>query len=49
MIHAAAAADVLVVVGEFTVAGGVPVRHIAQWDGTVWAAIGSSIVTVSLL
>jgi len=27
--------------GYFTSAGGVPVHHIAKWDGTSWSALGS--------
>jgi len=27
--------------GEFTLAGGVTVNHVARWDGTNWSALGS--------
>ena len=30
----------LIVAGHITTAGGVPVKNIAMWDGTQWAAIG---------
>ncbi len=30
----------LCAVGEFTIAGGVPVRQFAKWDGTNWSAVG---------
>ncbi|MGH2544284.1 MAG: hypothetical protein ACRDIB_15935, partial [Ardenticatenaceae bacterium] len=29
--------------GNFTTAGGVPVNHIARWDGTSWSALGGGI------
>jgi len=34
-------ATVLVAGGEFTQAGGVPVNHVAGWDGAHWAALGA--------
>ena len=33
----------LVVSGEFTVAGGVPVNHIAKWNGTSWSAFTTGV------
>ena len=30
----------LIAAGFFTVAGGVPARYIAKWDGTSWSALG---------
>jgi hypothetical protein len=34
---------VLVVSGQFTIAGGVPATRIAQWDGTSWSALGAGL------
>ncbi len=34
----------LVVSGEFTIAGGVPVNHIAKWNGTNWSAFTTGVV-----
>ena len=33
----------LVVGGEFLLAGGVPVQHIAAWDGQAWSALGTGL------
>jgi len=33
----------LYVAGEFLVAGGVPVRNIARWDGSAWSAVGTNV------
>jgi len=33
----------LVVSGEFTMAGGVPVTHIAKWNGTSWSAFTTGV------
>jgi hypothetical protein len=38
----------LVVAGFFDHAGGVPANNIAQWDGSVWSALGSGISVASL-
>ena len=38
---ACATADVLLVGGHFTVAGGLPARYIAQWDGEAWWPVGN--------
>jgi len=35
----------LVAGGRFTLAGGVPVNHIAQWDGTAWSSLGTGVTT----
>jgi hypothetical protein len=32
----------VVIGGNFTFAGGTGVRHVAQWDGTVWSGFGGS-------
>jgi hypothetical protein len=29
--------------GHFTTAGGVPVNHVARWDGSRWSAVGSGV------
>lgn len=33
----------LVIAGQFTLAGGVPAKNIAAWDGTTWRALGTGI------
>ena len=33
----------LVAGGQFTLAGGVPTAHVAQWDGNLWSTIGDGI------
>ena len=35
--------DTLVVVGDFTVAGGVPANHVALWDGNSFSGMGSGV------
>ncbi len=32
--------------GDFTVAGGVPARNLAKWDGAQWSAVGGSVNTI---
>src|SRR5207249_3597877 len=29
--------------GDFSVAGGLPANHVAQWDGTNWTALGTGV------
>ena len=40
---AAASAEVLIAAGDFSYAGGVAARNVAQWNGSVWAPIGSGL------
>lgn len=37
------AAELLVVAGEFTAAGGAPANRIAIWDGAAWSPLGSGV------
>lgn len=39
----------LIVGGDFHSAGGVPVRHVALWNGSSWAALGGGVTGVSTL
>ena len=33
--------------GTFATAGGIPVNHVARWDGSAWSALGSGVVVPS--